>query len=270
MGLQERAEGRCCIILLEKVQALKGMLQDGEDFTCDAMAAVLCRELICSVYVLDGAGAVLGYALQGGQECGLVRAKALFRRRFPRKMKKLFGNAEGMACICHKEFVCPFQEQALCAYPERQTLVIPVGSGGKGTGTLWLVRNEGGFCEEDMLLAEYAAVTVGYRLELEQQVSRLKQSGKMMMVQSGLSTLSYSEWQGIVCLLQELNGMEGTVVVDKIAKQTGASRMAILNALRKLTSADLLQTNSMGSKGIHIKIKNEFLLEEIRNRSRNA
>ncbi|MBR1660749.1 MAG: hypothetical protein IJ694_00510 [Acidaminococcaceae bacterium] len=256
--------------MLEKVQGLKGMLQDGEIPDCDAMAAVLCRELICSVYVLDGAGAVLGYALQDGQECGLLRAKALFRRRFPRKMKKLFGNAEGMACIRHHEFVCPFQENVLCAYPERHTVVVPMGCFGKGTGTLLLIRNDGGFCEEELLLAEYAAVTVGYRLEMELQVSRLKQSGKMMMVQSGLSTLSYSEWQGIVCLLQELNGMEGTVVVDKIAKQTGASRMAILNALRKLASAGLLQTNSMGSKGIHIKIKNEFLLEEIRNRSRNA
>ena len=39
----------------------------------------------------------------------------------------------------------------------------------------------------------------------------------------------------------------------------------IVNAMRKFESAGLIETKSLGMKGTYIKVKNEFLLEEIGN-----
>ena len=78
------------------------------------------------------------------------------------------------------------------------------------------------------------------------------------------STLSYSELEAIVNILGELKGMEGLLVASKIADRVGITRSVIVNALRKFESAGLIETKSLGMKGTYIRIKNEFLLEELR------
>ena len=63
----------------------------------------------------------------------------------------------------------------------------------------------------------------------------------------------------------ELKGTEGILVASKIADRVGITRSVIVNAMRKFESANLIETKSLGMKGTYIKVKNEFLLEEIRN-----
>ena len=65
-------------------------------------------------------------------------------------------------------------------------------------------------------------------------------------------------------ILGELKGMEGLLVASKIADRVGITRSVIVNALRKFESAGLIETKSLGMKGTYIRIKNEFLLEELR------
>ena len=88
---------------------------------------------------------------------------------------------------------------------------------------------------------------------------------KKAMVQIAFSTLSFSEWEAIVNILAELKGTEGILVASKIADRVGITRSVIVNAMRKFESANLIETKSLGMKGTYIKVKNEFLLEEIRN-----
>ena len=68
-----------------------------------------------------------------------------------------------------------------------------------------------------------------------------------------------------VNILAELKGTEGILVASKIADRVGITRSVIVNAMRKFESANLIETKSLGMKGTYIKVKNEFLLEEIRN-----
>ena len=84
------------------------------------------------------------------------------------------------------------------------------------------------------------------------------------MVQIAFSTLSFSEWEAIVNILAELNGNEGILVASKVADRVGITRFVIVNAMRKFESANLIETRSLGMKGTYIKIKNEFLLDEIK------
>jgi len=77
-------------------------------------------------------------------------------------------------------------------------------------------------------------------------------------------THTREELEAIVNILGELKGMEGLLVASKIADRVGITRSVIVNALRKFESAGLIETKSLGMKGTYIRIKNEFLLEELR------
>ena len=50
----------------------------------------------------------------------------------------------------------------------------------------------------------------------------------------------------------------------KIADSVGITRSVIVNALRKFESAGLIETKSLGMKGTYIRVKNEFLLDELK------
>ena len=64
--------------------------------------------------------------------------------------------------------------------------------------------------------------------------------------------------------MEALSGTEGLLVASKIADSVGITRSVIVNALRKFESAGLIETKSLGMKGTYIRVKNEFLLDELK------
>ena len=114
------------------------------------------------------------------------------------------------------------------------------------------------------MLAEYAAAVIGVQILHEREAKEEESARKKAMVQIAFSTLSFSEWEAIVNILAELNGNEGILVASKVADRVGITRSVIVNAMRKFESANLIETRSLGMKGTYIKIKNEFLLDEIK------
>ena len=75
--------------------------------------------------------------------------------------------------------------------------------------------------------------------------------------------MSYSEAEAAINILSELRGNEGLLVASKIADRVGITRSVIVNALRKFESAGVIESKSLGMKGTFIKIKNEYLLDEV-------
>ena len=68
-------------------------------------------------------------------------------------------------------------------------------------------------------------------------------------------TLSYSGLEAVEHVFRELNGNEGLLVASKIAdRERNYSRSVIVNALRKLESAGIIESRSLGMKGTYIKI----------------
>ena len=59
-----------------------------------------------------------------------------------------------------------------------------------------------------------------------------EETRKEHIVQSAISTLSFSELEAIVHIFDELNGTEGILVASKIADRVGITRSVIVNALR--------------------------------------
>lgn len=252
--------------LLEKARKLNRLMQNGERVKYKEVALLLKNLISSNVYVIDVNGTILGYSLLDEFECDVMRDMVLADQRFPEKYMELVGETtETNSNISHKEQMCSFIDDKKCMYGEKRTTIVPVNGNGERIATLILARYDRDFNDDDLLLAEYAAAVIGVEILREREVQVQENARKKAMVQIAFSTLSFSEWEAIVNILAELKGTEGILVASKIADRVGITRSVIVNAMRKFESANLIETKSLGMKGTYIKVKNEFLLEEIRN-----
>lgn len=83
------------------------------------------------------------------------------------------------------------------------------------------------------------------------------------MVSVAVGSLSFSELEAVEHIFEELDGKEGLLVASKIADRVGITRSVIVNALRKLESAGVIETRSLGMKGTYIRILNQQLQQEL-------
>ena len=86
---------------------------------------------------------------------------------------------------------------------------------------------------------------------------------KKTVVQLALEVLSYSELEAVKYIFNEIEGNEGFLVASKLAEQYKLTRSVIVNALRKLESAGVIDARSLGMKGTYIKVLNDYLYEEL-------
>jgi len=251
--------------LLEKARKLNKLMQNGERVKFREVALLLKNLILSNVYVIDVSGSVMGYSLIDEFECDVMRDLVLKDQRFPDKYMDFVKEAmETVPNISHKEQMCSFIDTKKCMYGEKRTTIVPVNGNGERIATLILARYDRDFNDDDLLLAEYAAAVIGVEILREREVQIQENARKKAMVQIAFSTLSFSEWEAIVNILAELKGTEGILIASKVADRVGITRSVIVNAMRKFESANLIETKSLGMKGTYIKVKNEFLLDEIR------
>ena len=67
----------------------------------------------------------------------------------------------------------------------------------------------------------------------------------------------------IINNFDEMEGKEGILVASKVADRVGITRSVIVNALRKLESAGVIESRSSGMKGTYIKIQNDLIIDEL-------
>lgn len=253
--------------LLEKARKLNKLMQNGDKVKFKEVAVQLKDLINSNTYVVSADGAVLGYALQDKFECDIIRDLVLANHEFPENyMEFVNSKRETAPNISHQEYMCSFVDEKKCPYGEKRTTIVPINGHGERIGTLILARYDRDFNDDDLLLAEYAAAVIGVQILHEREAKVEESARKKAMVQIAFSTLSFSEWEAIVNILAELDGTEGILVASKVADRVGITRSVIVNAMRKFESANLIETKSLGMKGTYIKVKNEFLLDEIRNR----
>ena len=147
--------------------------------------------------------------------------------------------------------------------PEKIHIIIPIIFGEKRIGTVILARANEEFTDEDIALCEYGATVVGVEISRGNALEEEEEIRMYNSVTMALETLSYSELDAVTKIFAELEGNEGLLIASKIADRSGITRSVIVNALRKLESAGVIESRSLGMKGTRIKITNEFLKEEI-------
>ncbi|RRD94979.1 GTP-sensing pleiotropic transcriptional regulator CodY [Clostridiales bacterium COT073_COT-073] len=142
-------------------------------------------------------------------------------------------------------------------------LAIPVDIAGERLGTIFLYRLRQDYMIDDLILAEYSATVVGLEIIRSINQEESEETRKQNMVRSAISTLSFSEQDAVKHIFEELEGKEGVLIASKVADKAGITRSVIVNGLRKLESAGVIETRSLGMKGTFISIVNENLLREL-------
>ena len=145
-------------------------------------------------------------------------------------------------------------------------IISPIDIAGERFGTLFMYRVEEDYAIDDIILAEYGTTVVG--LEMMRSVSEEMESErrKRSIIESAFRTLSFTELEAVHHIFDELSGSEGILVASKIADRFGITRSVIVNALRKLESAGVIESRSSGMKGTYIKVVNDLIFDEL-NRS---
>jgi GTP-sensing transcriptional pleiotropic repressor CodY len=140
---------------------------------------------------------------------------------------------------------------------------LPVYTGRQLVGTLNIERTKP-LNEDDQVLAEYAATILGILLDTGRHGQEAEADRRSASVRIALDALSYSEQAAAKRLFEALNGPQGLVVTSHIADEMGITRSVIVNALRKLESAGVIETRSLGMKGTFIRVLNPLLPEAFR------
>ncbi|NER40826.1 GTP-sensing pleiotropic transcriptional regulator CodY [Bacillus megaterium NBRC 15308 = ATCC 14581] len=250
--------------LLGKTRKINAMLQKaaGKPVNFKEMAETLCEVIESNVFVVSRRGKLLGIAVK--QQIENARMKDMLEaRQFPEEYtQSLFNIQETSSNLNIESQYTAFPVENKDLFDAGLTTIVPIIGGGERLGTLVLSRLDRQFEDDDLILAEYGATVVGMEILREKAEEIEEEARSKAVVQMAISSLSYSELEAIEHIFEELNGNEGLLVASKMADRVGITRSVIVNALRKLESAGVIESRSLGMKGTYIKVlNNKFLVE---------
>ena len=247
--------------LLDKTRKINRLLHNNNSskVVFNDICDVLTEILQSNVLVVSKKGKVLGV----GRCAGVDLINELIENKVGSHIDHML-NERMLSVLSTKENVnlqtLGFSADVVKGY---QAIITPIEIAGERLGTLFLYKKEAFNEIEDIILSEYGTTVVG--LEMLRSVNEESQEEirKEQIVQSAISTLSFSELEAIVHIFDELEGTEGILVASKIADRVGITRSVIVNALRKFESAGVIESRSSGMKGTYIKVVNDFIFDEL-------
>ncbi|HLU21911.1 MAG TPA: GTP-sensing pleiotropic transcriptional regulator CodY [Bacillaceae bacterium] len=251
--------------LLSRTRTINAMLQKaaGKPVNFKEMSETLSQVINANIFILSRRGKLIGYAVNQQIENERMK-KMLEERQFPEEYtKSLFNITETSSNIGVDSEYTAFPVENKDLFSNGLTTIVPIIGGGERLGTLLLSRLEQNFQDDDLILAEYGATVVGMEILREKAEEIEEEARSKAVVQMAISSLSYSELEAIEHIFEELNGSEGLLVASKIADRVGITRSVIVNALRKLESAGVIESRSLGMKGTYIKVLNSKFLQEL-------
>ena len=248
--------------LLKKTRRVGRAFQskrEGEPLDYYHLSKMLSEFSTANVYIVDKSGRLLGYfwlpeyqskALSDSFKDGVMPDEFVIRMNRCRDSE------------VHDEDAFLFDDAYSGERPEKHLMYVPIiGANAERLGTIMLVRFHAPFLVEDVLLAEYLGMLVGIQILNERAKVFEETSRNRLSVQLAIRALSYSELESMKHIIAELNGMEGVAIASKVADRVGVTRSVIVNALRKLESAGLIESRSLGMKGTYIKVLSPILFE---------
>ncbi|RKP55450.1 GTP-sensing pleiotropic transcriptional regulator CodY [Cohnella endophytica] len=252
--------------LLTKTRTLNKLLQEaaGKPLNFREMAEGLRETMRGNVFVLSRRGKVLGSAHASGFPETWLRKEPSDELRFPSETNdRLLRITETAANVSSdEEILIPVE----AAFNGEIVTIVPIIGGGDRLGTLVLSRENQSFGDDDLILAEYGSTIIGMEILRERAEERETEARSKAIVSVAVNSLSFSEMEAVEQIFEELEGKEGLLVASKIADRAGITRSVIVNALRKLESAGVIETRSLGMKGTYIRILNGQLLIELEHR----
>lgn len=250
--------------LLTKVRKLNWVLSESTNgyVSFDELCNIISEMLDANVYVVNRNGKLLSAKFKSGEADPLVYVEENDRYVLPS-----FFNDRLLEITETKENLTYDAIKKVCGEDYKQAhkfhTIVPIIFGGKRVATSLVVREDKAFSEEDVAICEYGSTVVGIEVSRGIALEEEAEEREMNAVTMALETLSYSELSAVVRIFEELDGEEGLLVASKIADKSGITRSVIVNALRKLESAGVIESRSLGMKGTRIKIINPYFRAEV-------
>ena len=247
--------------LLDKTRKINRLLHNNNSskVVFNDICAVLTGILNSNVLVVSRKGKVLGV----GRSQGVAPIEELIENRVGSHVDSML-NERLLSILSTKENVnletLGFSSAIVKDY---QAIVTPIDIAGERLGTLFIYKKGASYEIDDIILSEYGTTVVGLEMLRSVNEESAEEIRKEQIVQSAISTLSFSELEAIVHIFDELEGTEGILVASKIADRVGITRSVIVNALRKFESAGVIESRSSGMKGTYIKVVNDFIFDEL-------
>lgn len=247
--------------ILEKIRRLNRVLTESTtgSFSYDELSEMLRSILSANVYITDAAGYVLGVGYENAEDTSTVADEAGGERLSEAHNSKFLMLKQTAANITGREVRELLGRDYAMA--DKYHCIVPSVCGGKRRGTLILTRYRDKFDEEDIALCEYGAAVVALEIQRKSRLAAEEETRRNAAVNMAIGTLSFSERDAVNKLLDEFSGNEGTIVTSKVAEKYGITNSVLVNALRKLESAGVLDSRSMGMKGTRIKINMDCFRE---------
>ncbi len=247
--------------LLDKTRKINKLLHNNTSSKvvfndiCDVMTEILKS----NVLVVSKKGKVLGQS-----KCDKIPyIDELLEKEVGRHIDEML-NERLLSVLSTKENVnlqtLGFSEDKVKGY---QAIITPIDIAGERLGTLFIYKKDESYDIDDIILSEYGTTVVGLEMLRSVNEETAEETRKQQIVQSAISTLSYSELEAIIHIFDELDGNEGILVASKIADRVGITRSVIVNALRKFESAGVIESRSSGMKGTYIKVVNDYVFTEL-------
>lgn len=246
--------------LLSRVRKLNWVLSESTTgyVSFEELCNIIGEMLDSNVYILSKKGKVLAAKFSSGEEAPLYYDEEKKSYEMPAEFnEKILQVDETHENLTYDSIKAIYGEDYTQA--SKFHTIVPIIFGGRRVATAIIVRDGKAFSDEDVAICEYGATVVGIEVSrgiaLEEEEDNRAKNAVIM----ALETLSYSELDAVVKIFAELEGDEGLLVASKIADKSGITRSVIVNALRKLESAGVIESRSLGMKGTRIKITNDFL-----------
>ena len=245
--------------LLDKMRRINKLLHydSSNVVSFDDICRVMSAELASDVLVVSGKGKVLGVgrcegdgALWGGMKVGDFIKPELNERLLNILSTQDNASLEALG----------FEREEARAY---RAIVSPVEISRVRLGTIFIYRKERSYDVDEIILTEHGTMIIGLEMRRSLNEESAAELRKKQVVQSAIGTLSASEIEAVRYIFEELSGNEGVLVASKVADRVGITRSVIVNALRKLESAEVIESRSSGMKGTYIRILNGLIREEL-------
>lgn len=251
--------------LLSKIKKLNWVLSESTtgNLSFSDLSGFLSEINDSNLYILDNSGKVLGvsYRMEDdtstfSDESGLEKVPEEHNRNFLKvnetranvfgeELKEILGNDYELTGKYHT--------------------LIPCICGGVRLGTILLTRYEQPFNEEEIALCELGATVVALEMQRNAAAGRAKERSLKLACEMAFETLSFSERDALEKILDSVGEDECIIVASKIASKYKLTNSVIVSALKKLESAGLLETKSLGMKGTYIRIINPYLRDTVEN-----
>ncbi|MCL2767230.1 MAG: GTP-sensing pleiotropic transcriptional regulator CodY [Synergistaceae bacterium] len=251
--------------ILENVRQFGRIVQsrgEGHPLDYSKLAKLLCDFTNSNVYIFGpdakklGYSWVLGYSSKRLEE--FFSKSGVMPEEFTEKLQSIKETE-----ICDED-ACLFDDDDSKVICDKHLLYVPIhGAGLERLGTIMLVRVAENFVIKDILLAEYLATLVGIEILHDRSREIEERSRHRVSVQMAMRALSYSESEAMKHIIARIKGDDGVVIASKIADRAKVTRSVIVSALRKLESAGLIKSRSLGMKGTYIRVLSPLIVEEL-------